>query len=138
MTPEYFQRQCDLFFPKEGDLTYGSAAGKTAETLNAYTEGWNLTNTTRLIWVNGEFDAWRSASVSSEFRPGGPLESTDKVPVFLLPGARHGTDIWLDNALANEGVASAQREMIAIMCKWVGEFYALKEEGTGHGAEESA
>lgn len=53
VTAEYYQRQCDLFFPRDGNYTYGSAAGKTAETLNAWTQGWNLTDTTRLIWVNG-------------------------------------------------------------------------------------
>jgi hypothetical protein len=50
---EYFQRQCDLYFPKDGNFTYGSKAGRTAEDVNAVTEGWNLTDTTRLLWANG-------------------------------------------------------------------------------------
>lgn len=50
---EYFQRQCDLYFPKDGNFTYGSNAGRTAEDVNAVTEGWNLTDTTRLLWANG-------------------------------------------------------------------------------------
>ena len=50
---DYYQRQCDLFFPKQGNSTHGSAAGKTTESFNALTEGWNLKNTTRLLWSNG-------------------------------------------------------------------------------------
>lgn len=51
--PEYYQRQCDLFFPPQGDATHGSAKGKTTDMLNSITEGWDLANTTRLIWING-------------------------------------------------------------------------------------
>lgn len=53
VTAEYWQRQCSLFFPEEDGYTYGSARGKTAEDVNAWTKGWFLTNTTRLIWTNG-------------------------------------------------------------------------------------
>jgi hypothetical protein len=53
VTAEYYQRQCGLFFPQDGNYTYGSAAGKTADDLNVGTKGWDLTNTTRLLWVNG-------------------------------------------------------------------------------------
>ena len=53
VTADYYQRQCGLFFPDDGCYTFASKRGKTAEDLNAQTEGWNLTNTTRLLWVNG-------------------------------------------------------------------------------------
>lgn len=53
VTAEYYQRQCGLFFPEDGNYTYGSNAGRTAEDLNALTAGWDLTNTTRLLWANG-------------------------------------------------------------------------------------
>lgn len=53
VTPEYFQHQCLLTFPDEGNYTFGSKAGRTADDVNAVTEGWNLTNTTRLLWANG-------------------------------------------------------------------------------------
>jgi hypothetical protein len=53
VTAEYWQRQCALFFPEEDGYTYASAKGKTAADVNAWTKGWFLTDTTRLIWTNG-------------------------------------------------------------------------------------
>ncbi|KAJ5386243.1 Peptidase S28 [Penicillium cosmopolitanum] len=50
---EYWQRQCPLFFPEVNGHTFGSANGKTAGDVNSWTNGWDLTNTTRLIWANG-------------------------------------------------------------------------------------
>jgi len=49
----YYQLQCDLYFPKQGNATYGSADGRTTDLLNTITDGWNLKNTTRLLWANG-------------------------------------------------------------------------------------
>ena len=132
VTAEYYQRQCGLFFPPDGNYTYGSAAGKTAEGLNAWTEGWNLTDTTRLLWVNGEFDPWRSASVSSEFRPGGPLQSREEAPVYLLGGATHCIDLVVRNGVVNVGVAGAQNSALTTMKGWVDEFYSNKaRQGRG-------
>lgn len=53
ITADYFQRQCSLFFPQKGKYTFGSARGKTVEDVNAQTKGWFLTDTKRLLWVNG-------------------------------------------------------------------------------------
>ena len=118
----YWQRQCDLFFPPEGNYTYGSKTGKTVDDVNKYTKGWDNTNTTRLLWVNGEFDPWRSTSVSSNFRPGGPLQSTPEAPVEMLPGAFHCSDLRLSNADANPGIREVVDREIAQIVKWVGEY----------------
>ncbi|KAK3326997.1 serine carboxypeptidase S28 [Cercophora scortea] len=124
VTAEYYQRQCDLLFPAQGNATFGSAGGrKTAETVNAQTDGWLLTNTTRLLWVNGEFDPWRSASVSSEVRPGGPLQSTPAAPVFLIPGARHCNDLITMSGTVNADIHETQNAVVAQMVRWVDEFY---------------
>ncbi|KAJ5103846.1 hypothetical protein N7532_004375 [Penicillium argentinense] len=85
---EYWQRQCALYFPEVNGHTYGSANGKTVSTVNAWTKGWDLTKTNRLIWANGQFDPWRDSGVSSKYRPGGPLRSTASVPVNVIPGAQ--------------------------------------------------
>lgn len=53
VTGEYWQRQCPLFFPEVNGHTYSSAKGVTESSVNTWTKGWSLTNTTRLIWVNG-------------------------------------------------------------------------------------
>lgn len=42
-----------MYFPRQGNYTYGSAAGRTTELVNDMTHGWDLTNTTRLLWANG-------------------------------------------------------------------------------------
>ncbi|KAK4185600.1 putative serine protease [Podospora australis] len=130
VTPEYCELQCKLAFPEQDGVTYGAARALTEKTLNDRTGGW-FTNTTRVIWVNGEFDPWRSASVSSEYRPGGPQNSTRETPVHLIPGGRHCDDLGTINGEYGAGVKRAQVESVAKMVEWVGEFYdaKLKEQG---------
>jgi hypothetical protein len=50
---DYYQRQCDILFPRQGNTTHGSASGHTTEKLNAITQGWDYTTTARLLWTNG-------------------------------------------------------------------------------------
>ena len=50
---DYYQRQCDILFPRQGNATHGSAGGRTTEELNAITQGWDYTTTERLLWTNG-------------------------------------------------------------------------------------
>jgi hypothetical protein len=90
VTAEYYQGQCGMYFPEVNGYTYGSA-NPTVNTAaaNAKTQGWNLVNSTRLIWSNGEFDPWRTSGVSSQFRPGGPLPSTEQHPLQIIPGGFH-------------------------------------------------
>ncbi|KAK4175357.1 putative serine protease [Triangularia setosa] len=125
VTPEYFERQCRLMFPNQGDTRSGLSSGKTAEDVNQLTGGW-FVNTTRLIWTNGEFDPWRSGSVSSKYRPGGPQESTAETPVYLVPGGRHCNDLDTRSGERNKGVQWVQLESIAKMVGWVSEFYDEK------------
>ena len=127
VTAAYWQRQCGLFFPTEtdssGTYSYGSAEGRTVSTVNKVTEGWDDTSTTRLMWVNGEFDPWRTSGVSSQFRPGGPLKSTSSAPVFLIPKGIHCSDLIIRNSVANAGVAAVVNQEIKQMQTWVSEFY---------------
>ncbi|KAI0095404.1 peptidase S28 [Daldinia grandis] len=128
---DYWQRQCELFFPEEGEFTYGSALGKTASDINSLTGGWQLPEyldaESRLLWVNGEFDPWRSASVASEFRPGGPLASTPDVPSILIPGSRHCNDLRVQNAV-NPDIEKAQADVVSQIAKWTNEFYITKRD----------
>jgi hypothetical protein len=73
--------------------------------------------------ANSEFDPWRSASVSSEFRPGGPLPSRREAPVYLLGNATHCIDLVVKNGLANNGVMGAQQSAMITMRNWITEFY---------------
>ena len=125
VTAEYFQRQCDLFFPEVNGFTYGSTNPEVnPQSVNARTKGWELTNTTRLIWANGEFDPWRTSGVSSQFRPGGPLPSTEQHPLNIIPGGFHCSDLLLENAKVNAGVQQVVDNEVAQIVSWVKEFYA--------------
>ena len=120
---EYFIRQCALYFPDgPNGETYGIAKGKTEAQVNDYTGGWFIDNTTRLLYVNGDFDPWREATVSSEFRPGGPLESTEEVPLLIVPGGFHVSDMVTENGKVNKAVKAVQDAEVAQMVEWIGEW----------------
>lgn len=129
---DYYQRQCLNWFPPQGTSSFASSRGKTEVQVNSHTGGWTNTHTTRLLYSNGEFDPWRSASVSSPFRPGGPLNSTAEVPVILINGSRHCNDLSKKNAV-NPAIAAAQDAEIKQISDWVEEFYAQNASNTGGG-----
>ncbi|KAF7531733.1 hypothetical protein G7054_g8596 [Neopestalotiopsis clavispora] len=133
---DYYERQCQNFFPTEHGKTFASSQGKTEIQVNDHTGGWETRASTRLLYSNGEYDPWRSASVSSTFRPGGPLNSTDSVPVILINGSRHCNDLSLSNAV-NPAVAAAQHAEISQISDWVAEFYAAKPTGSSNSTTSS-
>jgi len=106
VSADFWQRQCDLYFPTEkGIYTYRSKLdpNENVHKVNKWTQGWRLEDTTRLIWTNGEYDPWRSGSVSAESRPGGSLVSTAKHPVNVIPNGIHCYDLLLKNGAADPG-----------------------------------
>jgi hypothetical protein len=121
VTAEYWERQCGLWFPFENGFTFGmnESASINVNTVNEWSEGWQLDNTTRLTWTNGQFDPWSTASMSSEFRPGGKLESTAEHPVNVIPAGVHCYDLILENAEVNAGVQEVVDTEVAqiVKCK---------------------
>lgn len=117
------QQTCIDKFPDVGKYKVGIKLGRDEDTVNRLTGGWDYTNTTRLIWVNGEFDPWLYATVSSPDRPGGPLESTDDAPVYMLPGASHCADYVTANYDVNEDARIMFDGVAENMKKWAAEFY---------------
>lgn len=79
-----------------------------------------------------EFDPWRATSMSSEARPGGPLQSSDNVAVFLIKNAEHANDAFTARALnnlkikVNPEVVKVQEQSVEIMKKWVGQYLVGK------------
>ncbi|KAF2764574.1 serine carboxypeptidase [Teratosphaeria nubilosa] len=119
----YWIRQCALYFPPGPDgETYGIAKGKTEADVNAHTSGWFIDNSTRLIYANGGYDPWREASTSSELRPGGPLQSTAAVPVNVVPGGFHTSDLVTENGEVNEGCQVVIDKTLAQLESWVNEW----------------
>ncbi|KAK3935105.1 peptidase S28 [Diplogelasinospora grovesii] len=119
---EYWRAQCPFFFPGN----YGIKEGESAVDVNKYTGGWSVTNTTRLMYANGGLDPWRDATVSSEFRPGGPLQSTPELPVRVIPGGIHCSDYYGQNWAVNPGLQQIVNDEVANMKQWVNEFYEEK------------
>lgn len=60
--------------------------------------------------------------MSSEFRPGGPLQSTPEVPVQVIPGGFHCSDLRLKNGLVNAGVQEVIDNEVAQIVQWVSEY----------------
>lgn len=116
----YWESQCALFFPEGG---YGIAEGLDEEDVNKWTGGWDLTNTTRLMYANGQYDPWLDATVSARRRPGGPLESTEELPVRVIPGGVHCSDFYGLNWDANAEVKAIADEEVENLKQWVAEFY---------------
>ncbi|KAH6681003.1 putative serine peptidase [Halenospora varia] len=110
VTADYYQRQCNLYFP-------GVEFGLNEDAHNAEYMGWNIEGTTRVMFSSGEFDPWRSAGVSSEFRPGGPMVSTSDIPIFIVPGGIHTQD--LSNPDATPEIAALQVQEVAQMKRWI-------------------
>lgn len=124
---DYNQRQCGLFFPRVGNYTYGSARGATEAALNARTGGWTDTEAgKRIVYVNGQWDPWRYATMSSNVRTGGPLTNTPEHPVFIIPQGKHCSDLYTAGAEVNAGVRHVVDELIKTISGWVGEFYEKK------------
>ncbi|KAF2102204.1 serine carboxypeptidase [Rhizodiscina lignyota] len=120
---EYWIRQCDLYFPPGPDgETFGINKGKTEADVNKYTGGWDITKSTRLQYTNGGFDPWREATVSSELRPGGPLQSTEQVPVHWVPGGFHTSDLVTMNGVVNASCKAVIDAEVAQLVKWVNEW----------------
>ncbi|KAK4231649.1 hypothetical protein QBC38DRAFT_200927 [Podospora fimiseda] len=123
--PDYWRRLCTLLFPpSEG--SYGIIQGKRAKDVNKWTGGWDVTNTTRAMHTNGERDPWRDATLSSIFRPGGPLKSTEQLPVRVLKGGQHCSDLYGQNWDVNEDAKKLAEDVLVNMKQWIGEFYEEK------------
>jgi hypothetical protein len=118
------------------EKTYGTAEGKTPANVNAYTGGWSVTNTTRLMYTNGQLDPWRDVTVSSDYRPGGPLQSTPQLPVRVIPGGIHCSDYYGQNWAVNPTLQGIVNDEVANMVQWVDEYYTQTKRRWPKRAEE--
>jgi len=122
VTAAYWQRQCALFFPAAAGAAPFDARNATEATVNAHTGGWQAADAERLLYANGQFDPWREAGVSSDFRPGGPLLSSAQTPVLLIPGGYHCSDLLARNGVVNAGVRRVVDAEVAQIKTWVQQF----------------
>ncbi|KAI0404413.1 serine carboxypeptidase S28 [Xylaria palmicola] len=124
LRPEYFQRRCPLAFPETNGFTTGYELGFTAEHLNAWTKGWDAPFE-RVLFVNGEHDPWRSATIAADGRPGGPLESSDAIPSLVVEKGVHVPDFIIQGSPYQARVIE---KAVEIMGGWLKEW---KKPGPG-------
>ena len=119
----YWIRQCGEWFPPENGHTFGLNGTATYNTANEYTGGWfGFEDSTRLIFVSGTNDPWRTSQVVSPLRPGGPKPSTPAQPVLDVPGGYHTSDLVTENGVVNPGCAAVQSQVVQQIKTWVGEY----------------
>ncbi|KAK1598240.1 serine carboxypeptidase S28 [Colletotrichum navitas] len=110
---EHRKRQCDLRFPQTSGHKPAISKGITVAMFNEWTGGWNASYE-NVLFIDGEFDPWKSATMSSDYRPGGPSESTEKAPRLVVEGATHVPDFRLSKLNAK-----VVQQEVEIMGKWI-------------------
>lgn len=123
LSADAYAHQCKgLFPPGPKGQTYGL---RTQDQYNAYYGGWNIQNTKRLLYVNGEYDYYRPATVAAPQRPGGPRPSTPDIPTWIVPGGLHNSDFLIRrNARHNSSLRKVIDEVLAQLKTWVEEWPA--------------
>ncbi len=127
VTTDYYMAVCRILFPPSAG-GFGLLHGRTPADVNRFTGGWAVppSRTPRVLYANGEVDPWRAASVSSPWRPGGPLASSPNVRVHVVPGGGHCSDAYAENWAVNAGVKAVADAETAVLAGWIAEFYRDK------------
>jgi len=115
LRPDHFQRRCPLSFPETNGFKSGSVIGFTEDHLNQWTGGWDAPFE-RVLFVNGEHDPWRSATIAADCRPGGPVESSDKIPSLIVEKGVHVPDLVFE---AGPYQAPVVAKAVEIMSGWL-------------------
>ncbi|KAJ5018773.1 hypothetical protein K4K57_003585 [Colletotrichum sp. SAR 10_99] len=105
LTSERYKRHCDDCFPEVNGFRPAMSRGATADDFNEWTKGGWDAPFEKVMFVDGEFDMWNSATMSSAYRPGGPWNSTEEVPRMVV--ARGGYIPDLDLIYVNADVVEA-------------------------------
>ncbi|KAG8894788.1 hypothetical protein FRC00_008442 [Tulasnella sp. 408] len=115
-------RRCAHLFPSPTEdirsPPYNTTQG--ANRLNLKYGGWNLRGK-NLFVVNGEFDPWRSASLSSRAAPA--LVDIPSQEIIVIPNGHHCWDWSTDNAAVNPDVERVQNLGISTIRSWLDEWY---------------
>lgn len=124
---DYHIAICNAQFPGAAG-GFGLGHGASTASFNSYTGGWSVptSRTPRVLYTNGQYDPWRPATVSSNQRPGGPLASSANVPVHIVQGGVHCSDVYAENWAVNPGVKAIADAEAATILQWTNEFYSSK------------
>lgn len=106
-------------FPN-ADGTPGNFSGANVNEFNMETKGWNLMG--QNLWVvNGQYDPWRSSSLSSAWAP--KFVDTPSQDITVIPNAHHCWDFYLANTVYNSDVEQTQNEGITTIHGWLSTWY---------------
>ena len=117
-TVEHWSRQCALRFPETNGFISGAEQGFTAEHLDMYTNGWDG-KFERVLFVNGELDPWIEATVSSQYRPGGPISSSAQTPIFIIKNGNHCPEMVIGETAE---ALDVYEDMFRVMDGWLKEW----------------
>ncbi|KAI0368439.1 peptidase S28 [Pilatotrama ljubarskyi] len=116
ITPAYSERQCVTRFAEafnqSAPVSFLNALG-----VNMKYGGWNTT-TERLIFVNGQRDPWREATVAAD---GVSNQGTDLQP-HLLGDGFHCSDMIMADGQVSPAIGAAQEKAIEYLRKWLADW----------------
>ncbi|KAG8895851.1 hypothetical protein FRC01_012164, partial [Tulasnella sp. 417] len=119
VTASYNIRQCNHMFPN-ADGSPGNFYPDTADTNSENGGGWNL-RAKNLFVVNGQYDPWRSASLSSRYAP--KFRHTPHQRVEVIRGGHHCWDFDLKGAKYNHDIKRVVDIGVKSIKKWVAQWY---------------
>ncbi|KAG9018024.1 hypothetical protein FRB90_012583 [Tulasnella sp. 427] len=121
VTPAYAQRQCSYYFPLADGTHSTYNFSQPVDTLNSQFKGWNVVGN-NLFVVNGEFDPWRSASLSSKWAP--TFTDTATQEISVIPNAHHCWDWYLMNTEVDDNVKTVQNKALVQIHDWLQSWYS--------------
>ncbi|KZT55218.1 hypothetical protein CALCODRAFT_498923 [Calocera cornea HHB12733] len=126
VTSAYDERtQCHNNFP---DAFPAVHSANTTSVNNAY-GGWHI-NVDRLVFLNGNRDPWKYATVSSDYvqRP-----SSANQPIAVSDGF-HCSDLITDNGVVDSTIYQAQQTVLNSMQQWMDEYYEAHPQSPNPGS----
>ncbi|RYP61563.1 hypothetical protein DL771_010084 [Monosporascus sp. 5C6A] len=124
MQETYYARWCPLMFPETNGFMTGSARGFNETHLNLWTGGWN-SDFEKVIFVDGQYDPWREATVSSDYRPEDCAYNTTEAPAFIVQGGAHCPEMFIDES--DPYTWSVVQSSVEIMAGWIKEWSPPKK-----------
>ncbi|KAJ7039614.1 peptidase S28 [Mycena alexandri] len=124
ITVAYWERQCPLWFPSEEGVSVPKLA--PVNQIDSLFGGWDISEN-HLLFVNGQFDPWRSGTVSSELPNAPRRQSTAEQPILLVETGVHCWDMITGSAQANPNTRVVFDRVVAQMVVW------MKEWDAAHG-----
>ncbi|KAG9045422.1 hypothetical protein FS837_006332 [Tulasnella sp. UAMH 9824] len=119
VTIKYKLRVCNHLFPN-ADGSPGNFHPSTYRTNANHGGGWNI-RAKNLFVVNGQFDPWRSASLSSRWAP--KFRNTPHQLVEVIKGGHHCWDFNLDGAKYNPDTKRVVDKGVKTVQGWLKQWY---------------